>query len=335
MEDGGDVTTPGANISSDTSGKCTLFDDPHQCDVIINVKRAVACISFVACIFMIFVIWLFKKYKAFTQRLILYLSIASFMDSIAYIMSDYYSDGALCDFQAFWMTWFDWVCLLWVCCITINLGLLAIKMKKTEKYEWLYHVVCWIVPLIISCIPFAGDHYGPAGAWCWLVEWKWRFGIWYVPLFLIIFLLFVAYIYIVVVVNRRVHTYEGTYDPDVEQTKILMKEDIKPLRGYPFVYLAVSIFPLVNRIQNAINHQPVFVLYLLHIISSPLHGAMNAIVFGMDKETMKRLTPSQIKLALRSRREGATLIREYPVQAEAEGDSHADMSDVRPEIQEK
>lgn len=30
----------------------------------------------------------------------------------------------------------DWVCLLWVCCITINLGLLAIKMKKTEKYEW-------------------------------------------------------------------------------------------------------------------------------------------------------------------------------------------------------
>ena len=35
---------------------------------------------------MIFVIWLFKKYLFFSQRLILYLSIATLCDSVPYMM---------------------------------------------------------------------------------------------------------------------------------------------------------------------------------------------------------------------------------------------------------
>jgi len=27
----------------------------------------------------------------------------------------------------------------------------------------------------------------------------------------------------------------------------MLKEDIKPLRLYPFIYLAISLFPLINR----------------------------------------------------------------------------------------
>jgi hypothetical protein len=45
----------------------------------------------------------------------------------------------------------------------------------------------------------------------------------------------------------QVKTWEGLYDPDIERQKLLLKEDVKPLRAYPFVYLSLSIFPLVNR----------------------------------------------------------------------------------------
>ncbi|CAH1780902.1 unnamed protein product [Owenia fusiformis] len=307
-------TTPIAGL------KCSLFpNNQYQCDVIVAVKRAMASLSLVGCLFMICVIVLFKKYAAFAQRLILYLSVAAFFDSVAYLMGELHPDGPLCDFQAWWLTYFDWSVLLWVCCITFNLYMNAIRSVITEKYEWVYHVLSWGFPLIMSCLPFINDHYGPAGAWCWIKGddngVKWRFGIWYGPLFLIIALLFFVYIYIIVMVNRRVKTWEGTYDPDTERSKQLLKEDIKPLKGYPFVYLAVSLFPLIDRIQNAFNPEPVFALMLLHVISSPLHGALNAIVFGMDKETMSKLTPSQIKVAVLNRTAGAALIREYPTGA--------------------
>ncbi|XP_013420698.1 cyclic AMP receptor-like protein A [Lingula anatina] len=329
------VADSSMNFTTTPQQACSMFrDDPHKCEILIAVKRTTASLSFLGCIFMISVIVLFRKYIVFTQRLILYLSVAAFMDSIAYIMGDMHPDGPLCDFQAFFMTLFDWSVLLWVCAITLNLAMLVIAMKKTEKYEWVYHIVCWVIPIIISCLPFAGDRYGPSGAWCWITEWPWRFGIWYVPLFLIIALLFVVYVYITVVVNRRVHTWEGTYDPDVERNKQMLKEDIKPLRGYPFVYLAVSIFPLINRIQNAVSsdHQPVFALLILHVISSPLHGALNTVVFGMDKDTVSKLTPSQIKLAIQSWRAGRSIIEEFPTETES---PDADPDDVNPSVNQE
>ena len=42
-------------------------------------------------------------------------------------------------------------------------------------------------------------------------------------------------------------------------------------------YLLISFFPLINRIQNASSpDEPVFALYLIHSIMSPLQGFLNA-----------------------------------------------------------
>lgn len=40
---------------------------------------------------------------------------------------------------------------------------------------------------------------------------------------------------------------EHMIDPDSERQAAMLKEDIKSLRAYPFIYLAASIFPLINR----------------------------------------------------------------------------------------
>ncbi|XP_070537843.1 cyclic AMP receptor-like protein A isoform X2 [Ptychodera flava] len=294
---------------------CTLFEgDEGKCDAVIIVKRVTASLSLIGCIFMIAVIWLFKKYQFFAQRLILYLSIAALCDSIAYLMGDQHPDGALCDFQAFWLTFFDWCVLLWVSCITVNLFFNAVRQTKTDRYELIYHIVCWGLSLVIACLPFIADHYGPAGAWCWIAGDQatlWRFFIWYGPLFVIIFLMFVVYTYIIIHVNRKVKAWEGTYDPDTERSKQLLKEEIKPLIAYPFIYLIISIFPLINRIQNAVSNDPIFALVILHALTSPLQGAVNAIVYGLDKETRSRLTWTQIKMALQRRYSEPARIQEY------------------------
>lgn len=56
----------------------------------------------------------------------------------------------------------------------------VVKERERERENipvYLFYVLCfrplhvlgWVVPAIISFLPFAGNHYGPAGAW-WYVQ---------------------------------------------------------------------------------------------------------------------------------------------------------------------
>lgn len=300
---------------------CWMFPEtPHYCKILTDVKTAVSSISLIASLAIIFVIWLFKKYKHFVQRLILSLSVAAFLNSIGYLLTGVPpGNNALCDFQAWLLSYMGFSILLWVCCITFNLYWNAIKDLKTDKFEKYYHLVSWGIPLVVACLPFINDHYGPAGAWCWISKDSdnsvaWRFSTYYIPIYVCIFGLFFVYSFIFVTIRRQIKRWEGTYNSESERSKALMKEDIKPLMWYPVVYLLTTIFPLIHRIYNAVEKEPNFTLLLLQIIFDPLVGVLNAVVFGMDKETLSRLNFTEIKVALiqhtRARR---PLVREYPV----------------------
>ncbi|XP_058886072.1 cyclic AMP receptor 3-like isoform X2 [Acipenser ruthenus] len=170
------------------------------------------------------------------------------------------------------------------------------------------------VPFVMSCLPLFRDYYGPAAVWCWITDdhIAWRFGIWYIPLFTLIFLMTLCYVRIIYVAKERVLSWSGTFNPEREWRKVSLAEEIKPLKWYPSVYLLVSLFPLINRLHNAFNPlQPVFSLTLLHVISALLHGLANAFVFGLDKDTWGQLSFTSMQLAMHSRLCDRTLIKEY------------------------
>lgn len=303
------------------AGNCSLFtDNQHYCKVLSNVKSTVASVSLIASLFIIFVIWLFKKYKDFVQRLILALSIAAFLDSLGYLLTGVPpDDSSLCDFQAWLISFMGFSVLLWVCCITFNLYWNAIKRVKTDKFEKYYHLVSWGIPFVVACLPLINDHYGPAGAWCWISKERdnsvaWRFATYYIPVYVCIIGLFVVYSYIFITIRRQIKRWGGTYRAEAERSKELMKEDIKPLMWYPVVYLVTTICPLIHRIHNAVSSKPDFTLLLLQVIFSPLVGVLNAVVFGMDKETVNRLNWVEMKVAfMQHSRARKRLVREYPV----------------------
>ena len=299
------------------NNSCTLFHgDVAQCESIIVLKRITGTLSLFGCLFMIASIWLFRKYNVMAQRLILYLSIAALCDALGYMIGDMSVDGPTCDFEAWWLTYFDWTVLMWVSCITFNLFLNVVRHQRTNNLEKYYHVVCWILPsLLFSLLPLAGDNYGPAGAWCWIKHdspW-WRFVIWYIPLFIIIVILFAAYIYIIVYLRKQMSRWQGNYNPDSERNHTLIEEDIKVLKAYPFIYLLLSIFPLILRIHNAFTEEgdDIYALWVLTVLSAPMQGAINAVVFGLDPDTRKKLTWAHIQLAWASHFQGSG-IREYP-----------------------
>nr|CAB3229681.1 cyclic AMP receptor 3-like [Phallusia mammillata] len=299
---------------------CTLFNgDQFKCNVVIALKRTTGSLSLIGCIFMIATIWLFRKYNILSQRLILYLSIAALLDTIGYLMGDMTPDGPQCDFEAWWLTYFDWTVLMWVSCLTFNLFFNVVMQRRTERFEKLYHLLCWIVPpFLLSLLPLIGDNYGPAGAWCWIKHdsMAWRFVIWYVPLFLTILGLFVTYFYIIFFLRRKLGSWQGNYDPATERDNLQIKDDIKVLKAYPFVYLILSIFPLILRIHNAFSAEgdDVYALWILTALTAPLQGAVNAVVFGLDPDTRSKLTWAHIQLAWASHF-NRSAIREYPTVA--------------------
>ncbi|XP_061735811.1 si:dkey-100n23.5 isoform X4 [Nerophis ophidion] len=75
--------------------------------VILTVKRATGTFSLAGCVFMLFVIWLLRRYHSLAQKMILSLTVAAFFDSLAYVMGESHPEGSLCDFQAWWLTYFD------------------------------------------------------------------------------------------------------------------------------------------------------------------------------------------------------------------------------------
>ncbi|CAD5113002.1 DgyrCDS2204 [Dimorphilus gyrociliatus] len=259
------MTTDSQSLSlelttAQTSYQCTLFGgNQHKCNTVIGIKKATALLSLLGSIFVICTIILFGYYKVFVQRLLLYLSISGVLLSISYLVGGMYPEGNLCNFQAWMMTCFEWSVLLWVCLITLILYKTVVSLTSMEKWELLFCCIGWIFPFVIACIPLIAKAYGQAGIW-----WS----------------------------NK---TWEGTYDPDAERRKKFLKDEVKPLMAYPFIYLVLSIFPLINRIQNAISNEPVFALMVLTSLTSPLYGAIYAVVFGVTDDLRKRLTWSGIK----------------------------------------
>eukprot|EP01136_Pigoraptor_vietnamica_P042257 Opistho-1_new@16202 len=280
-------------------GACVMFDHDYQCSTVLGVRRAMGILSLCGTFFVVSLILAFKRYHRLPQRMILALNLAAMAETIAYIMGNTTDSTHLCRFQAFWLLYFDWAVLLWVCAITGSLTANVLFEKIVpDHFEIRFHAVCWGFPAAVTIVPFAASAYGPAGLWCWIDDqhhWL-RFILWYVPFAAVVVALFVVYSIMVSRVYRRASRWEGTYDGADAQRKQAMKKQIKPLRYYPLIFLASAVPGLINRIQNAAdpNHR-YFGLVLLQATFSPLFGFFLALAFGLQTDALRRCNWAHMK----------------------------------------
>eukprot|EP00035_Acanthoeca_spectabilis_P031022 m.12097 g.12097 ORF g.12097 m.12097 type:complete len:365 (-) comp4516_c0_seq2:315-1409(-) len=272
-------------------------------------------------------------------------TLAAFLDAIPYF-AGHNDNGQLCSFMGFMMTWFDWAVLAWVCCITHKLGVNILYQRESKLFdldgccgknpillalvklfgkdaverEVPYHFISWICTLIVALIPVAYDAYGPAGPWCWIqgshtYSTEFRFGIWYIPLFTLIFLLFIANGYIYHKVRSQQKQFQGTYSPEREAEKTFLLTQVAPLKYYPVVFLLLQIPALINRIQNATQpSKEVFSLFIIHVMCSCIFGACIAGVYAVntEKSVWDQCTRSGILRALRMRKSNKYSAGEFP-----------------------
>ncbi|XP_065886649.1 uncharacterized protein [Dysidea avara] len=325
-----------SNNNNTNETYCYLFDEDEnnvKCNAILGCRRVIAIISMLCTLSVIFLIILFKKYQIFTQRLIMYLSIAAFFQAIGYVMGDYrFNDDHLpgfCVLQGIWLTYFDWCSFLNVCCITFNVFWNAYFLKKSDQFEKFYIAISWGFPLFVCFLPFIESSYGPAGLWCWIRSTRngkrhapgfvMQFTLYYVPFLVLSVILVIVYVLIIWKLHDRSKRWRGTYDPNTESEKTSSKENAKQLYLFPWFYLCIFIFPFINRVRilsgledDDVDQGVRFFFWFFHSVTLPAHGTLYSVAFALDKSTMSKLNYSSIKAAALAWVH-KTEVQEYPM----------------------
>ena len=285
------------NNTSQGLDLCYLNNE-SQCKTIDIIRIVVSFLALLGCIFVICTLVLLGLKTHFANRLLFYLTICGIMHSVCYLSNDL--QGPICAALGWLLYYSDLATLFWICCITFNIYMNAVKMKQTFQHEKKYHIISWGIPLVISFVLLGTGAFGPAGVWCWIVsKEELRFGMWYGPLIFTILILFLIYPYIIWKVYKLVQAADsGDLDQTKKRRMTFLKDDVKHLIAYPMVYLFVSIFPLTNRIQNSISVDTVYALVILHALCSPLQSGLNAIVHAMSQDVLSKLRPHQIKITI-------------------------------------
>ena len=323
-----------ANLTENLTFGCE--DSPFY-RPIYSVVAALAAVSgfvsLLASCFVIFVIVLFKKWRFFTQRLILYLAIVAALKSSATILQrvDYRNESAqfyrgFCIFGGFYSQVTTWMILNVIVTITVSLLVTAFRNKPPEKYEPFFLVFIFLVPITFNWIPFIHLSYGRAGPWCWIRSEdpvsceKFRFGqllqftLLYIPVYVILLILMVLYGIVLVRVHRNQKKWTGRFNPAAETLRKITARQILPLILFPFVFIVLYFPLLVNRIHGFIDPEnPLPALWIVGAILFPLEGGGVAIIFALDPKTRRRLRVASIKAAFSDFMKNK-VVKEYPVQ---------------------
>ena len=251
----------------------------EQDDTILLIMACTGSLSLLMCTVTSLLVVCLKLHKFITYRLAMYQVLSSLTYSFAEVLVlvswHYKADtisNALCQMRAFLTEYFMWVKLLFTVCLVFHLFCLAVCLKNFKQLEIGYVAFSLLFPLLVSWIPFIHYSYGLAGVSCWIRDWKndcakshynegivEQFVLWYGPLLLFLTFSIVAVTTVLVVLGIRSHnpcSRKESISLLLNKEKLQNRKAIKqllPLLVYPIIFSLLSLFPLVNRIYDAIS----------------------------------------------------------------------------------
>eukprot|EP00731_Ephydatia_muelleri_P015040 Em0008g760a len=239
-------------------------------DAAVIVVGSVGGAAMVVCIPVLILVVALKLYKQLVYRLALYLVLSALMFSVVTVLhvaqipflksGNHSFDDKLCQAAAFLSTYTLWVKVLLMLCVAIHLFAYSVCFKNLKKLEATYVVMSLTVPLAVSSVPLATGSYGPAGEWCWIVNWRdncfamkdpigyaEQLALWFVPTSILLLVSNGLMIAMLVVLYRRVHRGESPLHR--EQYRKALRH-ILPTAVYPMSFLVLFLPTVARRISE-------------------------------------------------------------------------------------
>lgn len=303
-------------MEGDNVSNCSVAErfDSTTFKVLAGLRASVGFISFLCCLVVVFVIIFFKKYKHFSQRLVLNVAIAALIHSFSYTTArvNYYTvreiDDPYCYFGGMFNHYTAAVELISIWFTTINIFSVGMFGKNISKFEPVYYLVTYLLPSLWFWVPVFLRAYGTTGGWCGIKSFNAdctrfshstaiQFGIWFIPLYISTFIIIIALVSVAIKILYSIHRWKGTYDPVKQATKQALKKEVSSLVWYPIIYLFLNMFSFISQIYRAINGSSSLTLSFLRVFTSPFRGAFIAVAFTLASDTRRRCTPAQCRAA--------------------------------------
>lgn len=303
------------NITNDSCIDKEQLSDKYK--KILGISGATASsISIILCVFVIFLMIIFKKYEFATQRLILYFNISVLLNTInqliqrsAYDIID--GNMTFCTGVAI-LSQFTSLCeVLSISCAMFEFILRIVFNKEGGYLEIIYIMIIFGLSGIVCWIPFFFEAYGHSYSYCSIVLIKnctsFETGvilevvIWWVPLYGAIMFAMLFYP-ILFIANKR---NKMNYTAIIEVNKNAISEktlgEISYLKWLPLVIVLLNLLRIVTYIYNFLKPtETIPILWVLSAIIGGIQGGVVAVYISLDPTTMKRISLKGITSAIRN-----------------------------------
>ena len=315
-----------------------LYDDPYNCSSVFTtppytniaiVKEVLSFFSMMACFFVLVFILVMKRWKYFSQRLVLTLIVTVTLVSIASLLNrvDYKNQATpfyngFCVFGGFLTQVTTLMFVISTLCITLHLFNLIVLNKSSEKYEWVYFFCIIVLPFLVSWIPFIKGAYQRAGVWCWirshdavtceLFEFGQylQFALLYIPLYAIFLTQCLLYVVILISVTKKKKKLSKIHDRELKKKLRKTRNEVILLVPYPLIFISLNLPHLTNRIYTFLNPgQPSLALWYVSAICVPLQGLFATTVFTIGTRMWYKFKCIELLAALTKKK---TKVVEYP-----------------------
>ena len=303
--------------TSNSSSYCFNFT-ARELKINTAVTVSLHVVAILACLLTILFILTTRQYRAFVNRLVLYLMLVASVWSVFIIvevipvehdaarMIVKVRDGweGACAAAGFLSQLVETAKILVVCWIVFYLLMLVVFKRNTSKpwHEALGVVIVVGLPLLIDWLPFRWHYYGLSGLWCWieishnmcsddfLLSLGLMLAIEYIPVLLVIIFTIVSFVCITVALCRRAHRVEIKW----KWTSIYKRglAEATALMVYPTIYALIFVFRVIHRtyylVQIGGHRPPYYTLWLAHSAALGIGGILVPLLYLLRPSNLRK-----------------------------------------------
>ena len=291
---------------------CFEFSE-RQLKQVIVADISVSAVALTACTIAVILIIVFKQYRTFLHRLMLYLMVAACGTTISFALEPVpvHHNGKyievkkgledVCAAIGFFAQIMEWIFHGIIFWIVVYLTLLAVFKYRANKrqHEVTGLIIILLFPFTFNWVPFVNNMYGLSGLWCWIKLTNgdchnytqgiiYQFTLYYGPVAILVFFSSIAFIAIVIVLCKEKATTRSSGTAHYQALK-----EALPMLVYPVIFNVLFTVMLANRIHYAIavskREKTSFPLFLAQAIVESMRMLLAALGFLLHPNILKKI----------------------------------------------
>jgi len=222
---------------------------------------------------------IFHEMRTYPIKLIIYLCLSIFFAQLFFYLSFYLYDNIMCIPCAMILHYFFLASFFWTFCVAFNFYQMIVRRNRdAESLEKIYHIISWLLPLVVAVLVVATENYGDRGGYCYILD--------SLPIFLSFFLpgliIVSANAVIFFFIAREIH------DTLKSAPKADKKEKSKEFRVYFSIFVSLGLSWILGFIMTFLPGVSQVIFLVLYSILTPLQGFLIFISYCLNAKVASK-----------------------------------------------